>query len=1343
MEQADLSGFGGGDRPADEAEAVADDDGQVSTVVDADSMRFPDAEGAVTISVTQVDYTVEYRGDDEFPVVHVFGRREIENGDPVLEHIEVYDFEPYFYVPIDDADAETIATYDGLVDYRETDAEGEPFESIRGDRLAKIVGRTPRDVGQVRDDFDHYEADILFPNRLLIDKDIKSGVRVPERRTPEGTIRIPHQEVEAVEANVTPRVNFFDIEVDDRRGFPEDGEEPIVCLTSHDSYRDEYVAWLYQSPAGVDGPAALDAYEPIQDDFEADVRVFDEEEAMLEAFVEYIRETGPDVMSGWNFADFDAPYLLDRMEELQSPNHDYDLDIDRLSRVDEVWRSDWNGPDIKGRVVFDLLRAYQATQFSELESYRLDAVGEVELGVGKERYPGDIGDLWEQDPERLLEYNLRDVELCVELDRKQNIVAFFEEVASFVGCKLEDAPTAGDAVDMYVLHKAHGEFALPSKGTVESGEEFEGGAVFEPITGVRENVSVLDLKSLYPMCMWTTNASPETKVDPEEYDGDTYRTPTGQHFRTEPDGMMREMIDELLSEREDKKELRNSHEPGSEEYERYDRQQASVKVVMNSLYGVSGWDRFRLYDKDSAAAVTATGREVINFTQKSVNEFGYDVIYGDSVTGDRPVVVRDPGEMIRILPIEQLFEAATDEIDSGITITADGGVATTVADPKERRHLDGWEALSLSSEGGAEWQPIEQVIRHETDKDVVKLQHKFGESQTTRDHSYVVEDGDGFEEATPQEVDSPLRVPGLPDLPEVTEIDVYEVLDGYTREYEDGRSVGSENAETKVKRVHADDEWVWFGHEHHRDQSKTVRIKRHVDLSGEDGKALVRLLAAYVSEGSSSTVETTSSRFGASICEERREWLEGLQGDYQRLFDGSTACVIAADTGDDRTVEYETENGSASVTYDDGTQKLQMMNELAAVFFREFAGQTSRGKRIPSFVFHLPDGLQDLFLDVLVEGDGSREFPRYSDEYAERNFDFETTSRRLAAGLSTLLTQRGKKHSLKYRDSKDSYTIRTCDWYRGGRDPVLREVDHDGYVYDLSVAENDNFVDAVGGIVLHNTDSVMLEIGEEVSKEDAIEHSFELEERINDSYDDFAREELDATDHRFQIEFEKLYRRFFQAGKKKRYAGHIVWKEGKDVDDIDITGFEYQRSDIAPITKEVQLEVIEMIVHGEDIENVKDYVHDVISDFDEDGDVSLDEIGIPGGIGKKLDNYDTDTAQVRGAKYANLLLGTNFGNGSKPKRLYLKKVHPSFFREVEAEMGLDPAEDPLYGEFKRDPDVICFEYEDQIPEEFEVDWDKMLEKTLRGPIARILEALDVSWEEVKSGQEQTGLSSFM
>ncbi|SFR47385.1 DNA-directed DNA polymerase [Halogeometricum limi] len=905
MKQAGLTDakWGGDDdaRPEAEAEHVAGNGSQhVSDVVDAEDIKFPDADGTVELAVTQVDYTIEGSGRNEYPVVHVFGRtRENET-----EHVRVLGLEPYFYAPTDSLD-------DELLD-KEVITRTEPgYESIRGEELTKICTRTPRDVGQIRDEFDHYEADILFPNRLLIDKDIESGICVPARRLDDGdgTVQVPHDEVVPIDVDADLRVNTFDIEVNDRAGFPEEGEEPIVCLTSHDSYRDEYVAWLYNAPEagdGVDAPTDLGDYEPLQSDTDVEIRAFDREDEMLNAFVEYIVETDPDVLTGWNFDDFDMPYFLDRLDVV-NPTSDYDLDPNRLSRVGEVWRSGWGGPDVKGRVVFDLLYAYKRTQFTELESYRLDAVGELELDVGKERYSGSIGDLWEEDPQRLLEYNVRDVELCVEIDRKQDVIAFWDEVRTFVGCKLEDAPTPGDTVDIYVLHKVHGEFALPSKGQQES-EDYEGGAVFDPITGVKENVTVLDLKSLYPMCMVTINASPETKVDPEAYDGDTFRAPNGTHFRKEPDGIIREMVDELLEEREEKKRLRNDNEPGTPAYEQFDRQQGAVKVIMNSLYGVLGWDRFRLYDKEMGAAVTATGREVIDFTDETASEMGYSVAYGD-------------------------------------------------------------------------------------------------------------------------------------------------------------------------------------------------------------------------------------------------------------------------------------------------------------------------------------------------------------------------------------------------------------------------------------------------------TDSVMLELGPDVTKEEAIEQSFEIEEYINAAYDDFAREELgvdvaDGEEHRFQIEFEKLYRRFFQAGKKKRYAGHIVWKEGKDVDDIDITGFEYKRSDIAQITKQVQKNVIEMIVYGEDDDDIKEYVHDVIADFQE-GNLPLDEIGIPGGIGKRLEAYDTATAQVRGAMYANAFLGTNFGRGSKPKRLYLAKVHPSWFRQMESEEGFDPQRDELYGQFKRDPDVICFEYDDQVPEAFEVDWDVMLEKTLKGPIARIIEALGMSWDEVKSGQEQTGLGSFM
>jgi DNA polymerase I len=636
MGQSELGQYTAG-RPAAEAEAVAGADERETGTGE----RFPAVQERVEIAVMQVDYTVEGFGDNEYPVVHVFGRD--AEGTPV--HVRVLEFRPYFYAPAEEATEQRLRQYDRITDWEETDANGQPYESIRGERLVKVFGQTPRDVGQIRDDFDHFEADILFPNRLLIDKDITSGIRVPARGVETDndrqTLRVHHNELAPVDIDTGPRVNTFDIEVDDRSGFPEDGEEPIICIASHDSTREEYVLWLFDPPEGVDPPAELAEYTPIRAredtddsidradiDLDADVRRFETEAAMLDAFLDYIEETDPDVATGWNFTDFDAPYLLDRLEVL-NPETDRTLDIDRLSRVDEVWRDDWQGPNVKGRVMFDLLYAYQRTQFTELDSYRLEDVAQRELGIGKERYAGDIGDLWEEDPERLLEYNLRDVELCVELDREQDIIAFWNEVRQFVGCKLEDATTPGDAVDMYVLHKLHDNFALPSKGQ-QASEDYEGGAVFDPITGVRENVSVLDLKSLYPMCMVTINASPETKVDPEEYSGETYRAPNGTRFRKEPSGAIRGMVDELLTEREEKKALRNEHDPKTAEYEQYDRQQEAVKVIMNSLYGVLGWDRFRLYDRDMGAAVTATGRKVIEYTEEIVENNGYEVVYGDT-----------------------------------------------------------------------------------------------------------------------------------------------------------------------------------------------------------------------------------------------------------------------------------------------------------------------------------------------------------------------------------------------------------------------------------------------------------------------------------------------------------------------------------------------------------------------------------------------------------------------------------------------------------------------------------------------------------------------------------------
>ena len=1289
MEQGTLGEFADpGDavdeRPTEEAAAVAGVEHTDADIVDISDRRFPDATGDVECAVTQVDYTVEGSGDDEHPVLHVFGRtpNSDEKADPV--HLRVHGFRPYFYTPIADLDLATDADeplvesdvvdsrlehdrLTGIETYGDRAAGGKPtadraddelvvYESIRGESLVKVFGQTPRDVGQLRDRFEHYEADILFPNRLLIDKDITSGVRVPERRLEDGSLKIHHAEIAPVEVEAESRVHTLDIEVDDRHGFPEDGEQTIVCLTSHDSYHDEYVVWLYESPEGIPGPEVIEGYDPIGDDgVDIEVRAFDDEAEMLDDYVTYIEETDPDYLTGWNFDDFDAPYLIDRIDRLAS-RHD-ELDSGRLSRVNEVWDSGWGGPNIKGRVVFDLLYAYQRTQFSELDSYRLDAVGEEELGVGKERYPGDIGDLWEDDPERLIEYNLRDVELCVELDRKQEIIPFWEEVASFVGCKLEDATTPGDAVDMYVLHEIHGEFALPSKGQQES-EEYEGGAVFEPISGVKEMVSVLDLKSLYPMCMVTINASPETKVDPDAYDDETYVAPNGTHFRKEPDGMIREMVDELLEEREEKKSLRNENDPGSDAYETYDRQQAAVKVIMNCF----------TLDTD---VLTPSG--IRNIRDLDIGDEVYSLDPETMEMETKPVVETHEYPDYR----GELVDIETSKIDFSVT-------------PNHRMLVRKNDKNGITEEG---WD--------------------FVEAGELDDYcNYELPHGWSFdhEDSLPEFVDTTEM------LEEYTDVQ-YTVTDGSGK-------VAAKYGEPN--------------------------IRRQIPVND-----FLELLAWYISEGT--VYEAKTGNYRVKIAQESPE----QQSDIEKLIDSIADYWYV----NERSVSFS--------------------SRPIGSLFEGLCGRGSENKRIPEFVFRGSKKQKELFLEALIAGDGDRQTNSW--RYSTKSEHLRDDVLRLCTHLGLTATynsdstdsdiwriyctEDGKNSFRMHRDGSHRtaengvycVTVEDNNTLIAGRNGKMHNVSNSLYgvlgwdrfrLYDKEMGAA---VTATGREVIEfteqaaaelnkevtygDTDSIMLELGGEISKEEAIGQSFEIEDHINDAYDEFA-EQLNAHTHRFEIEFEKLYRRFFQAGKKKRYAGNIIWKEGKEVDDIDITGFEYKRSDIAPITKEVQKQVLEMIVTGADREDIKDYVHEVIERVQR-GDVSPSEIGIPGGIGKKLDNYDTETAQVRGAKYANLLLGTNFASGSKPKRLYLKKVHPEFFRRIEAERDLDPSRDPLYGEFKRDPDVICFEFDDQLPDAFEIDYEKMLEKTLKGPIARILEALDISWDEVKSGQEQTGLGNFV
>ena len=1218
------------------------------------------------IGVLKVNYTVESGEDGPYPVVHVFGRT--RGGE--ARHVRVTGFRPYFYAPDEEVDE------DVGEDERVTGTDT-GYESIDGDDLTRVYTRIPADVGEVRESYTHYEADILFPNRFRIDKDVKSGLSLGKgAERDDMAFEVEADEVEPCDADSPARTCVIDIEVEDRNGFPEDGEEPVVCLTAWDSFEDEYHVFVW------------DIDEDEVDDDGYVLRAYGSEEEMLDAFLKYLNDRDADVLTGWNSNDFDLPYLIDRLDSDDIEGEG--MEPERLSRVGEVWHDDWGGPRIKGRATFDLLYAYQRMKFTELESYRLDAIAEEELGESKVTYTGKIGDLWEDDPDKLLEYNKMDVELCVRIDDKVGIIDFFRELARFVGCSLEDATTPSDVVDIYVLRKAHGKFVLPSKRGGGGGEEYEGGEVFEPITGIRENVAVLDLASLYPMSMISVNASPETKVD-EDYDGETFdvEMPDGKEvrFRKEPEGLTKSIVTELLEERDKKKEARDEHEMGSEEYTKYDNQQNAIKVVMNCFDG-------------ETEVVGEKGVKRID--EVDVGEKLYTI---DPET--REVETKRVVETQEYLYDEEMVDIETRYIDFSVT-------------PNHRMLVD------AGSDGEAE----------------------FVEAGDLNDYTnYQIPRGEPVEGRKPETFS----------LIEQGEAErAYFYTDGHGATYKKavGEAADGLEYESNRKAYKCDPAHVVENPEiaAEADEVLVQRGAKHSSVPAEyEMEDWLRFVGWYVSKGTldGSSTELTNVAEGSVYEVEPKEYENATRGRSKKVQVGQLD-----DEGRDRIVSLLERMG---LNPSEEARQISVCNAVIADWLTENCGSGSANKRLPEFVFELDASLLEHLFDALIRGDGDT----YSGiRYSTKSDQLKDDVVRLAVhlGYKPLVNSDSGVWRVRFSDNKGAFrthrngsksesdgkvycvTMEDNHTVLAGRNGKFQWVGQSYYGvagyprFRLYDREMGSAVTATGRkviehtkeavedegyeVVYGDTDSTLVELGDG-SLETLVSRGESIEETVNESYDDFAVEEFNAREHRWEIEFEKLYRRFFQAGRKKRYAGRLVWKEGKEVDDLDITGFEYKRSDVAQVTKEVQKEVIRRVLDGEGFDEISAYLQKVIERF-KDGEYGYDEVGIPGGIGQKLDSYDTDTAQVKGARYANENLGTNFTSGSKPKRLYVKRVK---------------------GEYPT-TDVVCFEYPEQIPEEFEIDWDKMLEKTVQGPIERILEALDWSWSEVVTGQRQQGLGSF-
>ena len=164
------------------------------------------------------------------------------------------------------------------------------------------------------------------------------------------------------------------------------------------------------------------------------VESFKSEEELLQRLYQKYLEINPTILSGWNIDGFDIPYLYNRTVRVLGQQF-----ANSLSPIGEVFYSEHKKRyKIAGVSVLDYLALYKTFTFSQRSSYRLDDIANYELGEKKISYDGTLNDLYENDIDKFVQYNLQDVKLVKKLDEKLDFIEVARGLAHLGHCPYED-----------------------------------------------------------------------------------------------------------------------------------------------------------------------------------------------------------------------------------------------------------------------------------------------------------------------------------------------------------------------------------------------------------------------------------------------------------------------------------------------------------------------------------------------------------------------------------------------------------------------------------------------------------------------------------------------------------------------------------------------------------------------------------------------------------------------------------------------------------------------------------------------------------------------------------------
>jgi DNA polymerase elongation subunit (family B) len=425
----------------------------------------------------------------------------------------------------------------------------------------------------------------------------------------------------------------------------------------------------------------LDEKEQLEETDKDDKHIlpYTSERELLTAFLDLWEELDPTIITGWNSGFFDVPYLYYRIINVLGR-----IEVLRLSPLRKFNFTEWDTAqpiEIAGINHLDYMLLFKKYIVKQEPSYKLGDIGEKYVKLTKIEYDGSLDKLFKDDVNKFIEYNLRDVEIIIELEKKLKFIDLTISICHLCHVPYEQiylSTVLNDGAILTYLKRQN--IVSPNKPTTinpllkeSTTEEYAGGYLKDPIPGLYQWVIDLDFTSLYPSIIRSLNMGIETLVgriinsgkydnqwtldellDMDESDIITIEklnenftvsrtqvnvgkivkmiidngwiiAASGAIFRTDKSSVVCEVLTDWFNKRKQYKKLMSeAYKKGDTvNGEHYNRLQHAYKIKLNDVYGcyaINGW-RYTDGHKIISSAITLTGQRLTVEAIKFVNNY--------------------------------------------------------------------------------------------------------------------------------------------------------------------------------------------------------------------------------------------------------------------------------------------------------------------------------------------------------------------------------------------------------------------------------------------------------------------------------------------------------------------------------------------------------------------------------------------------------------------------------------------------------------------------------------------------------------------------------------------------